>query len=217
MLMVFLSQRKVNHYAQEVAYLLSLAQHHFAAAGPDTTPRSLTPYRPYVLTIRGETRVSIVTAMVYKEYLDSIEKMEPRRLEVVVSEEFNLLVTQQRVRFVAVYEELLKGLISRDGLIDYKIEQEKMWKRRWEKEIKKDKEDAEIKSKKKRGEKEKDLKRGRREIGDGEGVVEDEDGKERKAKKMRNLKERNKEKMRGEGGEGLKLEVEVLDTGMECT
>lgn len=107
MLSIVTPYRRVDHYAQEVAHLLTLAQYHLGL-GKDV-------YQPYVLTIRG-TRVSILTASVDFLYIHSVQEMEVRSegLQVLVSEEFDMAVVEGRVRFVSAFEELLMGLIGKD-------------------------------------------------------------------------------------------------------
>lgn len=94
-----------------MAYLLSLAQNHFLAGGDQGKA-----CQPYVLTIRG-TRVSILTARISIPYLESVEEMKVRSkgLKVLVSEEFDMAIMEDRVRFLSIFEELLVGLVLRDS------------------------------------------------------------------------------------------------------
>lgn len=110
MLAILRWEHRSPHYAREIAYLIAFAQHYFGndgGSGEET-------YQPYLIALRRTTRVSIVTAVISREYLNSIERRDPRELEVIVSEEFDLAFRRERVRFLEVYSELVMGVIARD-------------------------------------------------------------------------------------------------------
>lgn len=108
-------------FSYETAFLLSLAQNHFIEFPGQES------FQPYLLTVRQSTHVFIITANVEKRYLNSVDRMEvsqdPRDgLQVLLSKGFNLALVEDRKSFLAVYRELLMGLMMRAGVVEQMAE-----------------------------------------------------------------------------------------------